>query len=85
MKDAAVTGWNITRKFLLERRDDIGISHYEIAKRTGLPQSTVDRSLSGEVIPSVVIYYQILGALELNPYLIPKEIDRNKKNRIFFN
>lgn len=31
------------------------------------------------------MYLEICGALELNPYLIPKEIDTIKKQTMFFN
>lgn len=86
MKDSALTGWEITRKYLIERRDELGMSSYQLAKVAGLAESQVSRYLSGEVTPSVIAFYQLIGALELNPYLVPKEMDTiEKPNRIFFN
>jgi transcriptional regulator with XRE-family HTH domain len=70
-----------------DRIDALGLSRYQVAKLSGLDQATVKRILEGDRVPSVETWIQILIAIEVDPYLIPKEDKpaHKESGRVWFN
>lgn len=87
MSDASKTAIQIIQsQMILPRMQELGISQYELAKRTGLAFSTITRWFRGEMGISSENLIKILTALDLNIYIVPKELDKIKyKNRVFLN
>lgn len=82
---AANEGEKLTRQFILDRMDEKGITRYQLQQLTGLNRTTIGRWLDGETSISFNNYLKILGALEIRPYLVPAEMDKNEMVRMFFN
>lgn len=82
---AANEGEKLTRQFILERMDELGITRYQLQQLTEINRSTIGRWLDGETSISFNNYLKILGALEIRPYLIPAEDDDTEMQRMFFN
>lgn len=74
-RPAAAAGWAIILGFMVDRAEEIGIGPDEIAERTGLPADHVAAILSAEAIPDAIALVQVLGALGLNPRIVPREAD----------
>lgn len=87
MSDAAKIAIRIIQtQMILPRMQEKGISQYELAKRTGIANSTVTRWFNGQLDISSEKFIKILTALELNIHIVPKELDKIKyKNRLFLN
>jgi predicted transcriptional regulator len=81
-KQVAEAAWEITRLFLVERRDGLGLTNYQLAKDADMPEATVHRIMAGQRVPSVINYFQLLAGLKINPRLVPKEKDRIKYPKI---
>ena len=85
-QNAAAEGWKILRSFIVQRQKELDVTDYRLAKLTGLQQSTISRYMSGQSEPGIVNFLAILGALNLRPYIVPSELDKDQEfNRIFFN
>jgi predicted transcriptional regulator len=82
---AAKESQRITIKYWQECLDEDGNSRYWLANKSGVSQSLLSDYWTGKVDMSLLNYYRICGALELRPYLIPKEIDKNDINNYDFN
>lgn len=82
---AANEGEKITRQFICDRMDDLGITRYQLQQLTEINRSTIGRWLDGETSISFNNYLKILGALEIRPYLVPAEDDDTEMERMFFN
>lgn len=82
---AANEAENMTRQFILDRMDELGVTRYELQKLTEIHRSTIGRWLDGETSITFNNYLKILGALQIRPYLVPAEMDRNEIQRMFFN
>lgn len=69
-----------------ERQAQLGISRYRLSKISGIKESNISRIWSGEskeiTLPT---FFRLCHALEINPYLVPKELDKNKKQYMHFN
>ena len=61
------------------------ISQKDLAESLQISKSTIERYLSEKTDIPMIIYLQILGALEIRPYLIPVEIDQTEMFKIDFN
>jgi len=55
-----------TFRLLRERREDLGLSMNEVARRTGLSQQTVSFVERGMRMPTLDTLLRISGALDLN-------------------
>lgn len=87
MKEQSQFAWKVILSFMNDRIDDLELSRYQVSKRSGLDQATVKRILEGDRCPSVEVWIQLLIALELDPFLVPKEQkpDMPDSGRIHFN
>lgn len=78
-------GRDLIFKFFKYRMKEKGITQNELAKRIDVNVSTLVRNFKKETEMLLSTYLKICGALELNPYLLPKEMDATTMNRIDFN
>ena len=72
-------------QFIKERMQDKGINQRDLARLIDVNESTLIRNFKSETQMLLSTYLKICGALELRPYLIPKEMDENEMKQIFFN
>jgi transcriptional regulator with XRE-family HTH domain len=68
------------RQFLLMisqrlKNEKYGMSKYKLAKMAGVSESTISRFFNQESDITVFNFFKICYALQLNPYLIPEELD----------
>ena len=84
-ENAANTSVSITLKYLKDRMDELGINQSQLSNIIGVSKSTVKRWFDKDRDMSLTNYYKMCGALELRPYLIPKEDDDNEMEFIHFN
>jgi transcriptional regulator with XRE-family HTH domain len=82
---AAKESQKITINYWQECLDEDGHTRYWLANKSGVSQSMLSDYWSGKVDMSLINYYRICGALELRPYLIPKELDDNDITNVGFN
>lgn len=73
------------RKYIEDRMAEKGITRYRLQKMTDLNRTTIARWLDGETSITMGNFLKILGVLEIRPYLIPAEMDKNEMVRMFFN
>lgn len=73
------------RKFIQERMEEKEISQYKLAQLTDLAESTLSRWMKGESNISLINFLKVLGALEIRPYFVPSEMDKNTIVRHYFN
>lgn len=83
--NSANVGSDMIFKFIKERMKDKKITQKRLSELIGVNESTLIRNFKKETEMLLSTYLKICGALELNPYLIPKEMDKNDFERIFFN
>lgn len=81
----AQMGKNIILQFLRDRMQQRNMSIQSVADKTGIPRPTLSRNLSGETEITLDNFLKVLGALEIRPYFVPSEEDKNEMERIFFN
>ncbi|CAL67368.1 helix-turn-helix domain-containing protein [Christiangramia forsetii] len=72
-------------KFIKDRMKEKQITQFELAEMIGINESTLIRNFKKETAMPLATYLKICGALELRPYLIPAEADKNYMQRMFFN
>ena len=82
---AAKESQRITIKYWQECLDEDGHTRYWLSQKCGISQSMLSDYWAGKVDMSLINYYRICGALQLRPYLIPKELDKNQINNVGFN
>jgi transcriptional regulator with XRE-family HTH domain len=82
---SADAGMDIVFSFIKERMKARNMPQYKLAKIVGVSEGTLIRNFSKETEMSLRTYLKICGALELNPYLIPKEMDKTDFIRMYFN
>lgn len=84
MKDAAQMGIQIIKaKVIRHRMDELGMTAYMLAKKSGVSESTISKWFAGKHDITLEKFLMILGALDINPYFV--EIDDTKFNYIHFN
>jgi len=71
--------------FIKERMKEKNISQLKLSELIDLNESTLIRNFKGETEMLLITYLKICGALEINPYMIPKENDNSEFHRMFFN
>ena len=82
--NSADFGKQMIFNFIKERMKEKKITQYKLAQLTGIPENTLSQNFNNLSEMSLSNFLKILGALELNPFLIPKEIDKSEYQRIFF-
>lgn len=86
MKEQSKFAYGLILSAMNDRLESLGISQYELAKRTGLDRATVKRVLEGSREPTVPTWIALLIGLELNVVLIDKEsYDLPDSGRVYFN
>lgn len=84
--NAAQMGKELFFKYITERRKELGISQLKLSQLIEMDESTLIRNLKSETEMTLLTFIKICGALEIRPYLIPKESDDTEiNNRIDFN
>jgi len=78
-------GKELIFSFIKERMKEKNISQLKLAELIDLNESTLIRNFKGETEMLLITYLKICGALEINPYMIPKENDNSEFHRMFFN
>lgn len=76
---------NMARKFIIDQIKYHDLSVYKISKITDMSESTIHRWLKGESSISLNNFLKLVGSLQLRPYLIPAEMNKNKIVKMFFN
>lgn len=82
---AAIEGQKIIIKYLRDRMKEKRITRDILSKELQVSKVTITRWFKGDSPMPLLMYLHICGILELRPYLIPREFDENKMQRIFFN
>lgn len=83
--NSANLGSDIIFKFIKERMKEKKITQKKLSELIGVNESTLVRNFKKETEMLFSTFLKICGALELNPYLIPKEINKDEFERIYFN
>jgi len=84
-KYAASEGQKLILNFIKNRMIDKGVTETEICKVIGITQIELSSYFTNKTSLPLFIYLQILGMLELRPYIVAKEEDDTIMNRTFFN
>lgn len=82
---AAKMGFDIQLKFIKDRMKELKISQKKLAELIGINESTLIRNFKKETEMTHITHLKICGALRLNPYLVPEEINKDEFERIYFN
>jgi DNA-binding Xre family transcriptional regulator len=82
---AAEMGFDLQITFFKERMKDLKISQKKLADLIEINESTLIRNFKKETEMSHLTFLKICGALEINPYLVPKEMNNDEFQRIHFN
>lgn len=83
--NSANMGRDFIFKYFKDRMKEKKITQKKLSEMISVNESTLVRNFKKETEMLFSTYLKICGALELNPYLIPKEIDNNEFQRMFFN
>ncbi|RSC96051.1 helix-turn-helix domain-containing protein [Tenacibaculum singaporense] len=83
--NSANIGSDFIFKYFKDRMKEKKITQKKLSEMIGVSESTLVRNFKKETEMLLTTYLKICGALELNPYLIPKEIDSTEFQRLFFN
>lgn len=83
--NSAKMGKDLIFSFIKERMKEKNISQLKLSELIDLNESTLIRNFKGETEMLLITYLKICGALEINPYMIPKENDNSEFHRMFFN
>lgn len=79
-------GRDLIFKYIKERMKELRITQKKLSELIDVNESTLVRNFKKETVMDILTFLKICGALDINPYLIPKENDPiNKENRIHFN
>ena len=83
--NAANMGFDIQMKFINDRMNILGITRYQLSKLIDVSESTLSNNFRRKTEMSHLTFLKICGALDLNPYLVPKELNQDDFQRIYFN
>lgn len=84
--NASSYGFDLQIKFIKDRMKEKNIKLYQLAELVGVNQSTLVRNFKKDTEMYHSTFLKICGALEINPFLIPKELTREEIfERIYFN
>ena len=82
---ASSAGQDIVFKYLKDRMKEKRISQKALAEIVGVSVGSMIRYFAKTTPMPLGVYFEICGALELRPYIIPSENDTNQMMRQFFN
>ena len=83
--NSANMGSDFIFSYFKDRMKEKKITQKKLCEMIGVSESTLIRNFKKETEMLLTTYLKICGALELNPYLIPKEIDKTEFQRMFLN
>jgi len=84
-KQAAEMAKDMIFQFCIERMEDKNITYKELSGILQISTDDLKQYLNNKKEMPFGLFLQMLGALELRPYLIPAEEDNNTMQRMFFN
>jgi transcriptional regulator with XRE-family HTH domain len=84
-KLASEMGHNLIMAYLKKRMKEKKVTQNKLAEILNVSVTTLIRYFKKETQMPLGVYLEICGALELRPYLIPKESDNTEMQRMFFN
>lgn len=84
-KQASIQGQEIILTYLKKRMKEKGIFQKDLSKVLEVSEMTLTRYFKRQTPMPLGVYLEICGALELRPYLIPKESDNTEMMEMFFN
>jgi DNA-binding Xre family transcriptional regulator len=83
---AAKTGFQMEIQFLKERMKVKKISLKKLSELTEVSTSTLTRNFNRETEMLHITFLKICGALEVQPWLVPREVSKDESfKRIYFN
>lgn len=83
--NAANVGFDIQIKYIKERMKELKIPQYKLAEMIGISELTLIRNFKKETEMAHTTFLKICSALDLHPYLVPKEIDKTDFIKMHFN
>lgn len=84
-KQASEMGQDLIFKYLKDRMKEKKVTQNKLSEIINVSVTTLIRYFKKETPMPLGVYLEICGALDLNPYLIPKESDNREMHRMFFN
>jgi len=82
---AAEAALDMYINYFNDRLKDLNMNLKDLSEKTEIPYTTLYDNFKKKNKISLLSFFKICGALHLNPYLVPKELDDNKKSYINFN
>ena len=82
-KNSSEVGQDLILTYLKERMKYKKVSQEKLAEILQIGNTTLWRYFKKETPMPLGVYLEICGALELRPYLIPKESDNTDMQRMF--
>lgn len=83
--NSSEVGQDVIFKFLKKAMKERGITQKKLCELIEVDSATLNRNFKKETQMSLFTFLKICGALELHPYLVPAELDKNEMYRMFFN
>lgn len=84
-KMASEAAQDFILSFIKKRMKEKKITQNELSKILDVSVTTLIRYFKKETPMPIGVFFEICGALELRPYLIPREEDNNEIIRTYFN
>ena len=84
-KHASEVGQDLILTYLKNRMKEKKMTQQDLCVVLEISATTLWRFFKKETPMPLGVYLEICGALELRPYLIPKESDTTEMKRMFFN
>jgi len=84
-KQASEVGQDMILTYLKDRMKEKKISKVKLAEILQIGVTTLWRYFTKKTPMPLGVYLEICGALDLRPYLIPRENHNTEMQRIFFN
>ena len=85
-KNSSKVGQQLTMSYLRKRMKEKKVTIRKLVVILGVSEATLIGYFKLKTPMPLGVFYEICGALELLPYLIPAEINKKQmENRIFFN
>lgn len=78
---SAKSGQEITFSYMQEIMKDKKITFIKLSELTGISRTTLYQNFNFKTKMLLENYFKICGALELNPYLVPKDMDTTPMHR----
>jgi len=84
-KNSSEVAQDFILSYFKDRMKEKKISQEKLAEILDVGVTTLWRYFNKKTPMPLNVYLEICGALELRPYLIPAEMDKNDIQRMFFN